>query len=549
MIDIHIENSGKSVQVNTGITLLELLAELENPEQYVAAYIDGVAHTLQTEVYSPHTIRFIERSSAEGQRVYARTLIFMLGYVTRELLGTELIVLHPMGSGYFCKLEGRSITTEDIKTIELRIRDLVANSLTISHNRVSFAEAIDIFSTQGDRKKLELHSSQKSYYLELYNIEGYRGDLYGALLHSTAVASHFELRALEDGMALLLPTKEDPYSVQTLVELPKLYEEFRRNEKWLDVMGVPTVGALNSKIRAGKGDEIVNLGEGLQEKRFSELADKIYAQQQQDGLRLVFIAGPSSSGKTTFAKRLSTQLSILGLEPRRISLDDYFVERSKTPLDENGEYDFECLESLDLDEFNDDLHSLLSGQEVQLPRFNFVEGVSKRVGDIVKLSKRSILLIEGIHGLNPRLSATIARRDKFLIYVSALTALSIDSTAIIHTSDNRLLRRIVRDHNFRGKSAADTITQWASVQRGEQRHIFPYQEQADAMFNTALLFEFSILRHYAEPLLRDIEAGSEQYYEARRLLSFLEYFVHIPVDKIPNNSLLREFLGGSSFSY
>ncbi len=550
-ITIRIENSEERIHCNKGITLLQLLEKSSVEGHYVAAYVDGVATTLSDELYKCSTVRFIERESSEGQRIYARTLIFILEYAVQRALGSDLrlSVLHPMGSGYYCKIVDHILSSSEIRAIEEQMAEIVRASEPITRSRVEFQRAMEIFSEQGDNQKVELHSRQKSYYMELYRLGEHYGELCGALLHSTSEASHFALRGVDGGFALELPTKSEPRTIERFVELPKLYEEFRRNEQWLDVMEVPTVGALNSKILSGRGGEIINLGEGLQEKRFAELADKIHCRHRDSGMRVVFIAGPSSSGKTTFAKRLSVQLAILGLKPKRISLDDYFVERSKTPLDENGEYDFEALHSLNIDEFNSDLSALLQGQEVTLPRFNFVEGRSQRVGETLSLCHSSILLIEGIHGLNPELSLTIPREEKFLIYVSALTALSLDSTTIIHTSDNRLLRRMVRDHNYRGKSAAETIAQWPSVRRGEHRHIFPFQEQADAMFNTALLFEFSILRGYAEPLLRGIEAGCSEYYEAQRLLNFLEYFVELPSDNIPKNSLFREFLGGSSFSY
>lgn len=540
------ENDSSRQNVERGTSL----RELTDNKDYIAAYVDGKAVGMDYEIYRNSTVRFIELASVEGMRIYTRSMIFMLCRASKSIFGNEsqVVVMHPMGSGYYLEIKDREVTSSEIEALEAEMQRLVAQDIEIKRMRVESAEALSVYRAQGNSDKAELLSTRGAYWVDLFDLDGLKSNAYGALVGSTSQLGIFKLLPFERGIALLLPSKESPNKVVPPRNYPKHFNVFMENEKWLDIMGTPSVGALNHKIREGKGRELVLLGEALQEKNFSDLADTIFHRYEK-GLKTIFISGPSSSGKTTFAKRLSLQLEILGLTPHRISLDDYFVDREHTPRDEFGNFDFEALEAVDIKRFSQDMSDLYEGKEVELPRFDFIQGRGVNSGTKLQLGDRGIILIEGIHALNPVLSDHIEKDHRFMVYVSALTALSLDTMNVIHTSDNRLLRRMVRDNNFRGRSASTTLAGWASVRRGEERNIFPYQENADVMFNTALVFEFSILRHYAEPLLRTVPAGSEEYYEAQRLLKFLKYFDELPTTHLPRTSLMCEFLGGSSFSY
>ncbi len=548
MIKIIIENDNREESVAVG-TKLEELAQSGN---YIAAYVDGVSEWLGYEVNSRVAVRFISTSEREGHRVYTRGATFLLQWAVRKVYGDgqHISVMHSAGSGLYIELAGGRVPTkEELREVETKMKEAVEANKTISKHRKSFEEAVAIYEQQGDQDKVELHSYQRNYWVDMYELDGLWGEFFGALPMSTGVIRRFALEGLGSGFVLRLPSRDDMSVVQPAVLSEKLYGVFMANEMWLDILGVGNVGALNSRIARGDGPDIIRIGEALQEKNFSMVADSVLRAHQSRGVKVVFVSGPSSSGKTTFTRRLGIQLSVVGLEPRIISLDDYFVDREMTPRDENGELDLEAFEAIDYKRFNGDLQRLLQGEMVTLPRFDFLEGRSLPSNVSISLDTKSILLVEGIHALNPRLSGSFHELEdrSFRIYVSALTALSMDSTSIIHTSDNRLLRRMVRDSKFRGRSAEVTINGWQSVRRGEQKHIFPYQEEADIMFNTALPFEFSILRRYAEPLLRAIPPGSEAYYESRRLLRFLEYFAELDDKNIPATSLIREFLGGSAF--
>ncbi len=554
-IEVRIENVDKKIYVNIGAKLNEILRILFSEEvasRYVAAYVDNKIRELNMPIYENKSIRFVELDSTEGRRVYARSAIFLLQKAVRDVMGesTRVRVMHPIGSGYYVQINGEEVIEKiDVDRIKTRMHELVAANIAIVKEKIEFEDAIKLFVAQGREDKISLCRTRPRYWLTAYNLGGLYDYFYGAMLSSTSKIKVFDLEPFGGGVALLLPTSGDTTKVAPIIQTDKMFAVFKIYQRWIDILGVPTIGDLNERILAGEGGEVIKIAEALQEKLFSDLADKIYEQHDVQGVKLILIAGPSSSGKTTFAKRLSIQLSVLGLQPRQISLDDYFVEREQTPLDENGKYDFESLEAIDIDYFNRDLAALLAGDEVSLPRFDFVKGTKIDSGVKMKLNDRSILIVEGIHALNPGLTPSIERHDKFCIYASALTALSIDDTSVIHTTDNRLLRRIVRDNSFRGRTAQHTLSEWASVRRGEDRHIFPFQEEADVMFNTALLYEFSILKHFAEPLLLTVPANTNEYAEALRLRNFLSYFIELSDHELPPTSILREYLGGSSFSY
>lgn len=554
-IKVRLENKGEMLHIAQGSTLLDLLNVAYTPaaaKNYIAAYVDNKIKELNYAMFSSKSIRFIELDSTEGRRVYNRSLIFLLQKAIRDVLGESamLRVLHPVGRGTYCQIVGHVATSELVDQIKERIAQLVAADIPITRAKYELAEADEILRAQGMADKLSLMTTRPQYWVSVYNLGGLYGYFYGAMVTSTARLSVFDLVPYGDGFALMIPSKEDLSRPDRFCMSEKLFDVFRRNQRWLDILGVPTVGALNERVLAkGGASELIKIGEAVQEKIFSDLADIIYTAKAERGVRLILIAGPSSSGKTSFAKRLSIQLSVMGFEPRAISVDDYFVDREHTPLDENGQYDFECLEAIDVEYFNRDLRELLSGGEVTLPRFDFVLGRKELLDNKLKLNDRSVLIVEGIHALNPALTPSIADGDKFKIYASALTALSIDNTSVIHTTDNRLLRRIVRDSAYRGRTAAQTIKSWPSVRRGEELHIFPFQEQADFMFNTALIFEFAVLKKYAEPLLMSVAPNTVEYAEALRLRQFLSYFTPMDDAQLPPTSLLREFVGGSSFEY
>lgn len=552
-IEILIENNSQKISVEKGTSASQIIETLQlNPNDIVAVHIDGTAKALDYEINTNCTLHYISKQSTEGSRIYASSIILLLQRAVRDTLGhtASVDVMHTTLEGYYIKIEPQNVTAEQLSTIESRMQQYVSSSSPIKRQRLEFNEALSLLESQGQSDKVALLRSRSKYWMDIYYIENlesedkFYGYFYSPLVLNCAELNDFTLSLYGDGIILHTST-----NISQTPPPAKLHDIFSTNSQWLDIMEFDNIGSLNQKIQKGEGSTIIHLAEALQEKNFSLLADAISNKHKESGLKVIFISGPSSSGKTTFAKRLSIQLSVLGLTPMSISLDDYFVDREFTPRDSDGNLDFEALEAVNVPRFNNDLKTLLDGGEVELPRFDFKNGASLNSGKTMRLNDGNILLIEGIHALNPTLSHEISKDEKFLVYVSALTTLSIDKTSLIHTSDNRLLRRMVRDYNFRGRDAQTTLNGWSSVRRGEKLHIFPYQENADYMFNTALVFEFSILRHYAEPLLRSVPTGCAEHYDARRLLTFLELFDELPVCDLPGNSLFREFLGGSSFHY
>jgi uridine kinase len=554
MLRIYCKNNNSYKDFPAGTLLLDIYNafHLDMPYPVVNAKVNNRTEGLTFRVYNNKDVEFIDIRDSSGMRTYVRSLCFVLYKAIRELYPDgKLLLEHPVSKGYFCDLRiGRPVVPEDVTKIKARMKEIIAEDLRFLRVECHTAEAVEIFRAQGMEDKVKLLETSGSLYTYYYKLGDTIDYYYGSLLPSTGHLYLFDLIAYHDGLLLRIPSKTNPYVLEDVVRQEKMLEVFKEHLKWGYIMGVGNVGDVNIACREGRATELINVAEALQEKKIAQIADRIYL-KGADGnrVRLALIAGPSSSGKTTFSKRLSVQLMANGLKPYSISLDNYFVDREQTPLDEEGNYDFESLYALDLKLFNDQLTALLQGEEVELPTFNFTTGRKEYRGDRLKIDGNTILILEGIHALNPELTPHISDADKFKIYVSALTFISLDDHNWISTTDNRLLRRIIRDFNYRGYSAQETISRWPSVRAGEDKWVFPFQENADVMFNSSLLFEFSVLRPYAEPILTGVPRNVPAYAEAYRLLKFIKYFVSIQDKEIPLTSLLREFLGGSSFKY
>jgi uridine kinase len=520
-------------------------AERPWPSPIVAALIDDELRELTYHIEKDVEVTPLGMDDRDGSRIYRRSLTFLLVVATRELFPTaQLRVDHSVTfGGYFCQVENHPpFTDEELAAIEARMREIVASGERIGKERVPLAEAVALFRQRGDDEIVRLLTHRRKDYLVLYTLRGVRDYYHGYMTPSTSYLKHFALHPYPPGFILRFPPRAS-LELEPVVDYPKLMDVFREYGHTLQVLGIGDVGSLDAAIQAGRTEEIILVAEALHAQRIGQLATEIA--QRRDRVRLVLMAGPSSSGKTTFSRRLAVQLLANGIRPIAIEMDSYFVDREHTPRDKDGNFNFEVLEALDLELFNRHLLQLMSGEEVTLPRFNFVSG-QREVGPVVRLGPEQILLVEGIHGLNPRLVPSIPPERIFRLYVSALTQINIDRYNRVPTTDVRLLRRIVRDARTRGYSAANTIARWESVHRGEREFIFPYQENADVMFNSALAYELSALKPLAEPLLLQIEPGRSGHIEAKRLLAFLKWFEPIPIDPIPDNSILREFVGGSN---
>ncbi|NDJ75193.1 MAG: nucleoside kinase [Chloroflexi bacterium] len=514
----------------------------------VAALVDGVLRELTMPVVRDVNIQPIHTDSGDGGRVYRRSLAFLLTVATAELFpGVQVIIDYAVPSGaFFCRLRNREpFTASELEAIKERMHEIVVANEPIERQEIPLAEAIRIFSECGDDDKVRLLEFRHKDYLTVYKLRDEMDYFYGYMVPHAGYLTLFNILPEEDGFVLLYPRRESPTVIQPYAPSPQLPEVFRQTQEWLSLLGIEDIGNLNQAIRDGHARELVLVNEALHEQHIAHIASKISDHYRQDGARLVLIAGPSSSGKTTFSKRLAIQLVAHGLTPYTLEMDNYFVERHLTPLDENGEYDFEALEAVDLPLFNEHLAALTESRKVQLPHFDFVTGTRSFQEQFTQLSADQILIIEGIHGLNPGLVQSIPTERTYRIYVSALTQLNIDRHNRVPTTDVRLTRRIVRDARRRGYSALETLSRWESVRRGEKRNIFPYQENADIMFNSALLYELAVLRPLAEPLLLQIEPRQPHYVEARRLLSILSWLKPMEAKVVPDNSLLREFVGGS----
>ena len=555
VLQICCKNNNISKEFPVGSTLLEIYQglNLDFPYQVVSAKVNNRSEGLNFRVYNNKDVEFLDVRDPSGMRTYVRSLCFILYKAVRELFPQgKLYVEHPVSKGYFCNLRiGRPIELADVTAIKQRMQEIIAQDIPFHRTECHTTEAVRIFSEQGMNDKVKLLETSGSLYTYYYTLDDTIDYYYGNLLPSTGFIYLFDLVKYYDGLLLRIPNKTEPTKLDEMVKQEKMLDIFKEHLRWNHIMGLSNVGDFNRACQEGAATDLIKVAEGLQEKKIAQIADEIYNRCQDNSPhgRLVLIAGPSSSGKTTFSKRLSVQLMTNGLRPYPISLDDYFVDREKTPRDANGNYDYESLYALDLQLFNDQLQALLRGEEVELPRFNFTAGKQEFRGEKLRIDKNMVLILEGIHALNPELTPQIPDENKFKIYVSALTTISLDDHNWIPTTDNRLLRRIIRDYNYRGCSAQETISRWPSVRAGEDKWIFPYQENADVMFNSALLFEFAVLRYHAEPILNSVPRNCPEYAEAYRLLKFIKYFIPVQDKEIPPTSLLREFLGGSSFKY
>ena len=549
MVTIRCKNNGEIRDFAPGTTLQEIYEAfaLALPYGAVSACVNNKVEGLSFKVYNHKDVEFLDITSDSGMRTYVRTLFFVLTKAVSDLYPQSKIVIeHPVSKGYFCNLcIGHTVTPADVDAIKQRMNELITANLPIRYISCPTEEALKHFTGIGRTDVVKLLETGGKLYTTLYKLDDTIDYYYGSLLPSTGCIHLFDLQLYHDGLLLRVPKRNAPGTLEEVVPQNKMLEVFNNHHDWQAILGVSTVGDFNTACRLGHATGLINVAEALQEKRIAGIADDIHRR----GARIVLISGPSSSGKTTFSKRLSIQLMTNGLHPVALSLDDYFVNREQTPLDENGEYDFESLYTVDLPYFNSQLNDLLQGKEVELPRFDFITGHRVLTGQRLRIDTNTVLIIEGIHALNPELTSHIPDADKYKVYVSALTSIMLDEHNYIPTTDNRLLRRILRDYKYRNYSAEDTISRWPSVRKGEDKWIFPYQENADAMFNSALLFELAILRNHLIPILERVKENSPEYSEAYRLRKFLQYFEPMPDNDLPPTSLLREFLGGSSFKY
>ena len=554
MLQIYCKNINKSKCFPIGITLLDIYSGfgLNMPYGPVSAKVNNKVESLTFRVYNNKDVEFLDLCSSSGMRTYVRSLFFVLYKAVEDLYPNGNIVLeHPISKGYYCQLKlDRSIGLDDVQRIKQRMKEIIAEDLPFERFEKHTDEVVELFRQKGMKDKVQLLETSGNLYSYYYTLGDTIDYYYGSLLPSTGYLHLFDLVKYYDGLLLQVPNRSNPSKLEEMLKQEKMLEVLKEHRQWNQILGIGTVGDFNKACNAGYATELINVSEALQEKRISQIADEIYHRGQKgQPVKLILISGPSSSGKTTFSKRLSVQLMANGLKPYPVSLDDYFVNRVDTPKDENGNYDYESLYALDLDFFNQQLQALLNGEEVELPRFNFNTGMREMSGNRLKVDDNMILILEGIHALNPELTPHIPAESKFKIYVSALTTILLDNHNYIPTTDNRLLRRIIRDYKYRGYSAEETISRWPSVRAGEEKWIFPFQENADVMFNSALLFELAIIKDYAEPILRKVPNNRPEYSEAYRLRKFLEYFIPLQDKELPPTSLLREFLGGSSFRY
>ena len=549
-VQIRCKNNKKSINIPIGSTLWDayVALKLEMPYGPVSAKVNNKVEGLHYRFYNAKDVEFLDLTSPSGMRTYTRSLFFVLVKATKDLFPDSSIKIEmPISRGYYCDLRiGRPLTDKDAQDIEQRMREIVNQDIPFHRIQSPTEEAIELFRSKGMLSKVKLLESSGTIYTHYYKLQDTVNYFYGSLLPSTGGLKVFGVIRYYDGLLLRIPSRKNPNELEEIIPQEKMIEVFEVLHHWQEIVGRNTVGDFNRACQEGHATDMINVAEALQEKKIVKIADEI---QARPDVKLILISGPSSSGKTTFSKRLSIQLMTNGLHPYPISLDDYFVNRTDTPKDKNGDYDFESLYALDIPFFNAQLKDLMDGKEIELPRFNFQKGEREKSGKKIRLEKNMILILEGIHALNPELTPQIPDIQKYRIYVSALTTIMLDVHNYIPTTDNRLLRRIIRDYKYRGYSALETIRRWPSVRDGEDKWIFPYQEQADAMFNSALLFELAVIRNQALPILELVPENAPEYSEAYRLRKFLRYFIPMSDNVIPPTSLLREFLGGSSFQY
>ena len=550
VIQIRCKNNKKIVNVNIGSTLSDVLNEinLKMPYGPVCAKVNNKVEGLHYRLYHKKDVEFLDMTSGSGSRNYTRSVFFVLCKAVKDIWPKSHVVIDiPVSNGYYCDLRiGRPVTEEDVAKVKARMDEIIAAAMPICRHESVTEKAIKLFSDLGDTAKVKLLQTTGRLYTTYYEIDGYYDFYYGSLLTNTKQIYLYGLDKYYDGMLLRIPTLKDPSILPEMIRQDKLFEIFKEHHHWQDVMEIRTVGDFNNAVDTDHSIDLINISEALQEKKIAHIADEI---AKRKGVKLILLAGPSSSGKTTTCKRLSIQLIANGLRPLQISLDDYFVDREQSPRDEKGDYDFESIHALNLKLINEQFNALFNGEEVELPRYDFPTGKSVKSGNKLKMEDNNVLVVEGIHALNPELTAQIPEELKYRVYVSALTTILLDDHNYIPTTDNRLLRRIIRDYKYRGVDARETIRRWPSVRAGENKWIFPFQENADVMFNSAMLFELAVIKQQAEPLLEQVPENCPEYSEAYRLLKFLKYIKPIPNTDIPPTSLLREFLGGSSFKY
>lgn len=548
-VKIRLQSSGKNINLPLGSSLWELykLSGIKMEHGPICARVNNKTQGMDYRFYNAKDVEFLDLTSGSGMRTYTRSLFFVMSKAVKELYpGSQFYIEAPACRGYYCELHiGRALTLDDVTAIKSKMQEIIDKDLPFHRIQCPVEEAIEMFRSHGMESKVKLLQSQKNLYTHYYELDGTIDYYYSCLLTSTGQLTLFDLIPFSEGLLLRIPSRQNPSELEPLVPQNKMLEVIREHHRWQGILGLRTAGDLNEAVLAGRGTELINVSEALQEKKLSKIADDIANRKA----KLVLVAGPSSSGKTTTSKRLAILLMASGLKPHTISTDDYFVNRVDTPRDENGVYDFECIGAVDTDFFNLQMSQLLSGKEVELPRYDFVKGERVFEGRKLKIGEDDIIILEGNHALNPLLSEQIPEDKKYRIFVSALTTIQLDDHNLIPTDDIRLLRRIIRDFKYRGYSGLETVRRCPSVQRGEEKWIFPFQELADATFNSALLYELGVIKQQALPILEHVPENEIEYAEASRLRKFLRFFISIPAEQVPPTSLLREFAGGSSFHY
>lgn len=555
MVRIYCKNTQSYKEFAEGTTLLEMLPSFDFPQPYpiISAKVNNVSQGLKFKVYNNRDVEFIDATDPSGMRVYQRSLFFLLCKSAHEVFPScRVYVEHPLSGGFYCNLKKKDeteLTEEDVEKIKSRMWEIVADDTAFHRREVQIGEAIKLFRQLGYIDKVRLLETSPEVYTDYYLLGDSPDYYYGRLLPSAGYLKVWDIQKCQDGLLIRVPSRRDPSQLVPYIPQPKTYDIFSENLKWSIITKLGNVGDVNHKILAGGGSELIQVAEALQEKKIVKIAEEIESRYNESGVRLVLITGPSSSGKTTFCKRLSVQLKACGLQPISFSTDDYFVNRLDTPKLPDGQYDFDNFDTVDHDLLQRDMLALLDGKEVEVPEYNFTTGMREYKGKKLKMREGTVLLVEGIHALNPALSDKVDDKLKFRIFISTLTSISLDNHNCIPTSDNRLLRRIVRDYNMGAYSASETIRQWPSVLDAEEKWIYPYQENADVMFNSSYLVELAVLRNHADTILRAVSKNTPEYAEAHRLLKFIHYFIAISDTQIPPTSLLREFVGGSSFKY
>lgn len=549
-INIRCANTGRTHKVPMGFNLEEVyeLLELKMPFGPTSAKVNNKVEGLHFVLFNDKDIEYLDITSPSGHRTYTRSVFFVLYKAAHDLFPDAMLrIENPVSNGYYCHIDlPGGITPEQVAQLKVRMQEIINDDLPFHRLTAHTDEAVKLFRDAGLENKAKLLESCGRLYTHYYTLGDVANYFYGSLLVRTSQIYLFDIIPYGDGILIRVPDSNNPGQLRPMRDQPKMFDVFRQQHSWQKILGVTTIGELNAACAAGYANDIINVSEALQEKMISRLADQI---AENPKYKVILIAGPSSSGKTTTSKRLSVQLMACGKRPVPISMDDYFVDREKTPLDENGDYDFESVYAMNIPLFTEQMNALIEGKSVELPRYNFQTGKSEMSGNVVHPTPQTIFILEGIHALNPALTENIPAENKFKIYASALTTILLDNHNYIPTTDNRLLRRIVRDHKYRGCSARDTIARWPSVRAGEEKWIFPFQEEADVMINTAMLFEFGVLREQALPLLEEVPETAPEYSEAIRLRKFLSYLNPISIQALPPTSLLREFLGGSTFRY